>query len=351
MTRHSGPSSARQPAPDSLTYGEYFEVVESFLVDNVDKTVSARIASTEQLEVHLEKHGAFYHPSRIVEPNENRKAQYVLNVAASTIGKAYLRNEFRILQMLEKKYAYPFLPRVFACRETAISESRSVSLFLGEWFESHHEFHVSKIKQTGSSGIRLWDPANDHCFLSIDEARSAFRQAAMILTACYDVETFEQVFAWHHAAGDFVVNLSANREPLVKLVTVRRYAPLVVAANDDSEAMLDALLLFLFNMSMHMRIDRLDGVGELCWIDDFVVPATLEGFYKGLALQHLNRRIPEKFAGYFRSYLAKMTAGDMLDLFASMAARQPPDSPDTPLVASHAERHAEAFFNAVRTVD
>ena len=172
----------------------------------------------------------------------------------------------------------------------------------------------------------------------------------MILTACYDIETFEQISAWHHAAGDFVVNLGDPDAPHVKLVTVRRYAPLLEAVDNTAEAILNGLLLFLLNLSIHMRLDRLDGVNDICWIDDVAVEGTLTGFFKGLDLQLKGSRIPEGFSDYFKLFLTEMAAEDLLDLFVSMANRLPPGSPDLQVIQPHLEGHADAFFRGIRTL-
>jgi hypothetical protein len=49
------------------------------------------------------------------------------------------------------------------------------------------------------------------------------RRGIFLLTAYYNIDTGEQIFPWHHAAGDFVVTPLAEGFP-VKLIAVRGYA-------------------------------------------------------------------------------------------------------------------------------
>jgi len=349
MTRHGGLPSDDQPAEYNLTYGEYFSAVKAFFSDNPEDMITQRVVAADRLSVYLEKHGAFYHPSRVVVSKENGQSEYVLNVAVSKAGKRHLKNEYSILKMLEKKYAYPFLPSVFACRDIAVDDSRAVSMFMGEWFGSYHEFHFSEKYQDSTRAIRVWDPDDDGCFLSTEKACSVFEQATAILTACYDIQTFERVSAWHHAAGDFVVNLKEPSMPSVKLVTVRQYAPLFTQAEENAEAVLNGLLLFLLNLSIHMRLDRLDGVGEICWIDRFALEGTLTGFLNGLEIQLGNDRLPSEFVDYFKSFLSEIPAEDIQSLFAGVAGRLNPALPEIPVIQSHLKAHADSFYNTIKT--
>ncbi len=43
-----------------------------------------------------------------------------------------------------------------------------------------------------------------------------------------------------------------------------------------------AMIYFFLDTTLHMRLDRLDGVSETVWLDDFAVPAAIKGFFEGL---------------------------------------------------------------------
>lgn len=342
-------------APDAglekrvLTYGEYFSAVDTFVRTCPQYFSDVNDPSFENVAVRLEKHGAFYHPSRISVSSGNRADDYVLNLAFSNTGREFLKNEYQILKRLEKKYGYPFLPKMFAFQELDVDASRSVNMFMGEWFGSYHEFHVSMNQKKGPGRVRVWDPCDEACFLSREQAGRVYAQAARLLTACYDIETFEHISSWHHAAGDFVVNLGNPEAPRVKLVTVRRYGPLLERVDPTAEAILNGLLLFLLNLSIHMRLDRLDGVHDICWLDDFIVEASLTGFYQGLELHVQAHRIPDDFPEHFKSFMADISMEAVRGLFAAVADRLPGGSPDTTAVRSNIEKHAEAFHRSLRS--
>lgn len=348
-SRQGNPRAGDNVPEKVLTYGQYFSAVASFIASRPDIFTGISGSSPGGVSVYLEKHGAFYHPSRIVVGREHHRKAYALNVAFSEPGREYLENEYNTLKMLAGKYAYAFLPRVFALGSMPIGSAGTVSMFAGEWFGSYHEFHASGTPQKKSRNVRVWDPLDAGSFLSQDQACRLYTQAAMILTACYDIQTFEHVASWHHAAGDFVVNLDSPERPLVKLVTVRRYTPMLVVAEKRTEAQLNGLLLFLLDLSIRMRLDRLDGVKEISWLDDIVVGATIQGFFEGLALQSQNLRIPESFTAYYTSFLAEMDKEGLLELFRAIANRFPADSSDTAVIRLHIEEHAHLFHQALQS--
>ena len=84
-------------------------------------------------------------------------------------------------------------------------------------------------------------------------------------------------------------------------------------------------------------------------MDDFIVGATIEGFFNGLALQSKNLRIPENFTVHYKSFLADMKKEDFLSLFGAIANRFPNSSPDTPIIQSQIENHARIFHQVLRS--
>jgi hypothetical protein len=168
----------------------------------------------------------------------------------------------------------------------------------------------------------------------------------MILTAYYNPATFEQIFAWHHAAGDFVVKQASGRID-VKLVTVRKYAPLFTGVEADTEAIFQTLLLFLLNMSIRMRLDRLDGIGQFVWAGTQAVRGTLLGFLDGLALQARHQLIPEQLAQYAREYIKALPKNELHDLLSAIVGRYHPQMPELDLIRSQLSSHATAIKDAI----
>ncbi len=73
-----------------------------------------------------------------------------------------------------------------------------------------------------------------------------------------------------------------NGQMACKLITVRQYAPRLEFHKRSPENQVTAMLLFFANLTIRMRLDRLDGVGETVWARDHSVEATIKGVVDGL---------------------------------------------------------------------
>ena len=221
-------------------------------------------------------------------------------------------------------------------------------MFLGQWLDGYHEFHLSRGHASKADDLVVWDPERGNFCLSEEQQLAVYRQAAMILTAYYNLETFEQVFAWHHAAGDFVVKAEKQSGIIdVKLITVRKYAPLFKASKTELDTLFQGLLLFLLNLSLRMRLDRLDGVGDMVWAGDRAVAGTVQGFFDGLTLQIRCDRVPQETMQVLGGYLTQLSAVDTLDLLKAIVDRFPVQSPETYLIKSNIESHANTVYRYI----
>lgn len=362
LSRHQNSCPDVTTTEENLTYGEYFKVVSDFFTAHQSDFIPAaafhiakqKIGAHEisRIHIHLEKHGPFYHPARIILQLATCKIPLVVNVAVSAVGKKYIRNEYKQLKRLKDRFRLAWTPRVFGYGRVQIDGRRHVQMFLGEWFEGFLEFHVSGRNHGGSTGIRVWDPNNENLFLSLHQAQSLFEQAAMILTAYYGIETFEQILSWHHAAGDFVVGMQEDK-PRVRLITVRRYEPLFHLSTeaDTLETILNTLLIFLLNMSIRLRIDRRDGVGDMTWIDADVVEGILRGFFKGLALQSDASRIPYALIDAFKVFLLHFPEMDIREIFREIVNQIDPKNPDLAVIKPNLDHHVEAVLMGIRQME
>ena len=70
----------------------------------------------------------------------------------------------------------------------------------------------------------------------------------------------------------------------VRLVTIRDYGPVVDFTTGKRAGKLLALILFFLHLTIQMRFDRLDGVGEVVWADDYCLEGVVAGFFEGLVL-------------------------------------------------------------------
>ncbi len=266
-----------------------------------------------EIIVRTEKHGALYHPASIEVAIRNSRVKFGLNVAVTEIGRNALKKEFNVLRILHEQYKLSYIPKPFL-----LDETHAMVFLLEEWFEDYHEFHIAK-SEHGEERVKLWEYGRGDRFLSHEQSFKIYRQIAMILTLYYDIENYRMIFPWHHAAGDFVARIRSYSNPPtppfskggnifnafdtgnnqknpplekgdiggfseekidVKLTTVRGYEPFMAFDEDEMPHPALALFYFLLHLSVQMRLDRLDGVGDIVWADEKCVDATLTGFFQ-----------------------------------------------------------------------
>ena len=110
------------------------------------------------------------------------------------------------------------------------------------------------------------------------------------------------------------------------LISIRKYGPLIENVNKDLGTVLDALLIFLLQLSIRMRLDRLDGVGEYVWADIWAVKGTVSGFFKGLRMQVNAGFVPIEIIDGFKAYLSSFKHADLLDWSTSIVDQMHPDT-------------------------
>jgi hypothetical protein len=321
----------------------------------LDDIVKARglMGPVQSLDIISEKHGSDYHPARIVVHSAGSVFSLVVNVAITDKGKRRLKEDFRLLGHLRGKYGTDFIPHEYIMKEQASCDQDDhgppMLMFLAEWFEGHHEFHLSAGDGNEGQQVILWDMDRGYAPLGEDEAREVFRQAAFILTSFYDTRTFEEIYPWHHASGDFVVG-SAGGKIDVRLITVRQYAPRPVFTEQSEDNRILALELFFTNLTVRMRLDRLDGVGDIAWADDRCVGATIQGFVDGMAQKiSAGECDPELFVRFLRT-MQSLSASDLAELFHAVFDSYDPAAPDTPVVREHLVNHVLEVYRALREI-
>ena len=228
-------------------------------------------------------------------------------------------------------------------------------MFLGEWFDGYHEFHISIDPVDKKSKIVVWDDIRGRFFLSADQTRMLYARVSKILTGYYNPVSFEQIFSWHHAAGDFIVRIEDEKLDL-KLVTVRRYEAILEnqkdteTPSDDPRQILQALLIFFLNLSIHTRLDRLDGIGEMVWSDDIAVEATLIGFLEALSIKPDLASLPDSTLACFVAYLEACTEGDLMDLTSAIVHRFNPQMPGLTLVKKYMYPHVKTLHACIQEI-
>ena len=366
LSRHQSTGIFIPDSDISVNHGDYFTAVRDFLERDryaiVVRSVSHHLHrditpdEIEEIRIFLDKHGEFYHPSKIEVVLQADEISFVLNVAVTDVGKKFAQREFRLLKMLNMDYPDSFIPRVYA-NGNVFTKTNQVEtrMFLGEWFEGFNEFHISLDPDDSKQKIIVWDHEHGNFFLTAHQATELYRQAMKILTYYYNIETFEQIFSWHHAAGDFVLKCQEDDIEL-KLVTVRLYRSMYenngsVCLNPDAEMVLEALLVFFLNTAIKLRIDRLDGVGGIVWSDKMALKGILKGFFEGLASKQETNMFAKPLDVGFRQHLLSCSLTDFFDLNYAIANTYPSQASEAPIIRRHLRKHVEDLYNAVRQLE
>jgi hypothetical protein len=355
--RHSLPEAPAVRQAPSITLGHYFQAVRAFLEGPAQAAVARALCGggpaaggAQEIGIYLAKHGECYHPARVAVSAGGGRVEWVVNVAVSPAGAAIIQNEFELLQRLNREVCPSFLPEVYVLGEVEVQPGRPLSMFLGQWLAGFHEFHLTRGGPGDAPGVVLWDPETGNRILDREQVTALYAQAARILTHYYNVSTAECIGAWHHAAGDFVVNLT-GLAPAVRLITVREYRPLLrpeaAPAGRGVKRLLEALLVFFLNLTIRMRLDRLDGVGEIAWAGPAAVDGALAGVLAALSEKPLLPDVPLSLDVLFTHYLLSGTSDDLLEMCSGLLASFHPHSPDTAVARAHLEEHAAALALAL----
>jgi hypothetical protein len=349
---------------ESVSHAAYFKAAQTFLEANSFETIRHALSrqlncnvetpDIKEIRICLQKHGEFYHPARIEAVVCQKQLSLVLNVAISETGRRFIEAEFHILNRLNNEQQLQYLPQAYGFGR-AVSNGKNFAMFLGQWFEGHHEFHISIDPIDKRPKIMVWDDARSGFFLSAEQTQILYAQVSKILTAYYNLESFEQIFFWHHAAGDFILKIE-DRKLELRLITVRRYATIlqnqqhIQRAPDNPQRILQAMLIFFLSLSIHTRLDRLDGTGEMVWSDGIAVEPTLIGFLEALSTKPDVPLLPDSPLACFMAYLASCTEGDLLDLATAIVNRFNSQMPGLKVIEENIRSHVEALYAAIQQI-
>ena len=114
------------------------------------------------------------------------------------------------------------------------------------------------------------------------------------------------------------------------------------------KTLLEVLTLFFLRTSLWMRIDRLDGVGDLFWAGEAAVSPIWAGFGEGLKKMARIHGFPPAFVGGVKQYLASHTVDNLMDLGLQIVARYSQTLPEVPLIKRHLKAHVEKLFRIMQ---
>lgn len=363
VTRESFVTSKPRNHGIEISHAEYFLAAQAFFQEGQYGHIRNALAMIRQqaqvadeidaVRITLSKHGAFYHPARVeVLSQGGRSTAFVLNVAVTESGIKTIRTEYECLRRLNSERPSDDLPRVFARGQVTSSGGNAIHMFLGEWFDSYSEFHLSIDPSDRYQKVIVWDAETGHPFLTPEQELALYTRAARVMTHYYNLESFEQIFPWHMAAGDFVIKPGETDVDL-KLITVRGYKPIfkdpqnLDISDKTPHTILEALLLFVLSLSIRLRLDRLDGVGEIVWADDLALHGTLAGCMQGLAQHPPIPSLPETPARCLAYYLQSCSRTDLTNRSRAILRTYHPQSPEINVISTHLSDHIDALLGAI----
>lgn len=381
---------------------EYFDLAKQFiqsqnygaLKEGVKLILNSEcsIDSLTQIDIYLEKHGVFYHPARIEVTTQDRPSIiFVLNTAVSSHGLAIINREYKLLKYLNELDKHSFLPKVFGVG-TLDCRGMQISFFLATWFDGYKEFHLTdNVDKSGALHINLWNSDGSTITIPPPAYFEIYEKASEILTFFYNIKTFKHISPWHHAAGDFITKPTQYGFD-VKLITTRGYSGIVDTdpfetdeahysntscyneEHYDIEDIHKALFLFFLNLTLRMRIDRIDGTKEYCMVDARVIPFILKGFFRALEKKAENdsnkiffrsssdytvekKGVNKKASGSepsfvdgFKSYLIQFDHNNLYDIFLVMTESPYPDSPENLFILKNLRSHSEILLQYLRNI-
>jgi len=333
--------------PLKTSYEVYFDAIKNFIEHDayryLRKAAGKRRGSAvpvneiKEIIIRAEKHGSLYHPASIELILKKKSLKFGLNVAVSETGRYWLKKEFSVMQHIKEKDNLPYLPEVYV-----FDERTAASFLLEEWLEGYHEFHIS-VTESGGQVLNLWEFGKGYKHLSAEQSFEIYRQASKILTLYYDMNDFSQIYPWHHAAGDFIVKAEGNRVDL-RLTTARQYDPYMVFRKKEQMNPVIALFYFLLNLTVRMRLDKLDGVGDTVWAADFCLEASVKGFFDGLGLKEESKDLfgsGKDFLNILKTFSPedlKAAYSPLIDIYKGTT--------DYPVIIANLDGHMEAL-NAI----
>jgi hypothetical protein len=346
-----------------MTLGQYFETIQHFILkENWDNFIAVLNDSTEknidssdirQVFIRSEKHGALYHLASIevLAPGFQRK--FALSTGVSQRGREWLNHEFAVIRDLNLATNLSYLPQVYFKDEVTSRTGNGNVLMvmsLTEWFEDYHEWHLTLHETEQRQQIFIWDQTMGYRYASKEEGYEIYRQASKILTLYYDTRNFSQIYPWHHGAGDFVVKREQGKID-VRLTTARKYEPVMEFVEEAQINPLVALIYFFLNLTLQMRLDKLDGTGEVIWAEDWILSPVIEGFFEALRLKEKQERDHPIVVDDFLSLLKGFSPDDLnnlLDSLMDLHRRQDPE--DYRIIQSQLKEHTKAVYEGIQNV-
>jgi hypothetical protein len=340
-----------------MTLRDYFLSIQHFILREGGLSLTSLLRRLWDQEVELgdldniilryEKYGTLYQIASVTISARKNSVKLAVSTALSVQAKATLDREFDLLHQLSGTTGLPYLPQVYWKQTMTVQKEEGAEtplMSLSQWFEGYHEWHFSR-DDTGRERIVIWDMGGGYHFASEYEVYEIIRQASKILTLYYDMETHRRISPWHHGAGDFVVKTGDGGVD-VKLVTARGYEPIV--ASDEKADPSRALILFLLETTVKMRLDKYEGMGDSIWAEASLLDAVLEGFFQAVRTKESKQGEGAIKVDEFIFFLKLVSEDEIRKvLLTHLDKYDLLDSSDYALFSRHLDDHARDVYRAL----
>jgi len=108
--------------------------------------------------------------------------------------------------------------------------------------------------------------------------------------------------------------------------------------------------MFLVVLSIRMRLDRIDGTGDIAWADKISVAGTIKGFREGLKIKTRAGVIPFNFIDEFRTYINFISEKELFALSKTIISSFNQSAPDIPVICRNLAKHSSELFHALKNL-
>jgi len=343
-----------------MALGDFFHLVRLFLLDRAGPVLTSslsriwerdvRLQDIDNVVIRYEKYGTLYQIVSAEIISGGQKAKFAVSAALTPAAQENITFEYNLISYINTRTGLSYLPRVYCINSLDIekdSHVETVALSLAEWFEGYHEWHFEKDHE-GKDTIVVWNTEKGNQNTSAEEAHTIIREASRILTLYYDVESCERITPWHHGAGDFIVNTDSWKVD-VKLITVRGYETFSTPDANQSVDPLLGILFFLIELTIKMRMDKMEGMGDTIWADSRYVNAAVQGFFHAMKIKERDHECNAISIDDFMSTLKTLNQDEIASSISSyLEHNQAPDTADYKVIQEHLEEHAADLASALQ---
>jgi hypothetical protein len=344
-----------------LTLADYFSAIKDFifkdpknvLIPSLDEELGKTVVPTQihKILIRSEKHGALYHLASVEIFIEHQSVKRAVSTAVTEKAKRWLSREYDLLEYLGDTFKLPYLPKVHFKGDVDCNTKNgktTLSMFMAQWFENYYEWHITMDKKVKRQRICIWNMEEGYRLASKKESHEIFRQASKILTLYYDTKNFRQIYPWHHGAGDFVVKTKDGKID-VKLTTARRYEPIMASLEEAQIHPLVAMIYFFLNLTLKMRLDKMDGIGEIAWAEDLSVKAATQGFFDALKIMEATGRYNIGKIEELFNLLNSFTQKELYKLFNPLLELYRDEDPDDlAIIERNLKNHTKELYQIIQ---